>query len=495
MAREVCSSNAGVARYIPTVTAPQKLESPHLYERLADDVEQLISRGAFRPGDRLPSVRRYSRQLAVSVSTVLQAYLALENRGIVEARPQSGHYVRRPPQAQLPEPRVARPATSAAKVTVSDLVARLYGAARDPNVVQLGAAIPSPSLLPTEKLNRAMSVLARGAGGAGLAYDPPPGHPALRRQIARRSVEWGCPLSPDDVVTTIGTMEALHLCLRAVANAGDTVVVESPAYYGLLQLIESLEMRALEVPAHPRDGLDLSALDDALRTQRVSACLCVPNFSNPLGSAMPDAAKKELVRMLSRHGTPLIEDDIYGDLHFGDTRPRPCKAFDRDGLVMLCASFSKTVAPGYRVGWVAPGRFRERVERLKFAQTIATPTLPQMAVAEMLANGGYDHHLRRLRRSYAAQVARMTEAVTAHFPTGTRISRPTGGYVLWVELPLGTSALDLHARALAQGISVAPGPIFSARARFTNCIRLNCGYPWSDTIERAVRTLGQLARE
>ncbi len=464
-----------------------------LYERLADDLSGLIAKGALRPGDRLPSVRRYSQQQDVSVSTVLQAYLALENRGLVEARPQSGHYVRRHRAAVLPEPRMPRPSTAAARVTVSDLVARLYASAHDPHIVQLGTAVPSAELLPTERLNRAMSLIARSAGAVAMSYDPPPGCAALRRQIARRSLEWGCPLAPDEIVTTVGTMEALHLCLRAVANAGDAVVVESPAYFGLLQLIESLELRAIEVPAHPRDGMALAALDDALRQPRVKACIAVPNFSNPLGSAMPDAAKHELVRMLARRGVALIEDDIYGDLHFGEVRPRPAKAFDREGLVMLCASFSKTVAPGYRVGWVAPGRFREKVERLKFAQTIPSATLPQMAVAELLENGGYDHHLRGLRRKMCAQVARMTEAVAEHFPAGTRISRPSGGFVLWVELPPGTSALDLHARAMQQGVSIAPGPIFSAKQRFTNCIRLSCGNPWSETIARAMATLGRLA--
>jgi DNA-binding transcriptional MocR family regulator len=470
------------------------LDPLHRYEETAAHIATLIDRGTLRPGDRLPSVRRLSRQQRVSVSTVIQAYLVLENRGLVEARPQSGHYVRALRRAPLPEPRMPRASSAATKVTVGDLVQRMYAAARDPHVVPLGAAYPSPEVLPTDRLNRTLATIARTAGGAGVAYDPPPGCLALRRQIARRSVEWGCALSADDIITTVGTMEALHLCLRAVARAGDTVVVESPAYYGLLQLIEGLGMRALEVPAHPRDGMDLAALEDALRQHRVKACLAVPNFSNPLGSAMPDENKRELVAMLGRRGVPLIEDDIYGDLHFGEQRPRPAKAFDRDGMVMLCASFSKTLAPGYRAGWVAPGRFREKVERLKFIQTIACPTLPQMAVAEFLDSGGYDHHLRTLRRKFASQVASVSEAVAEHFPAGTRISRPTGGCVLWVELPPRTSALALEALALDHGISIAPGPIFSAKQRFSSYIRLNCGHPWSETIERAIVTLGRLAQ-
>jgi DNA-binding transcriptional MocR family regulator len=467
----------------------------HLYEELAEDLTGLIGKGTLRAGDRLPSVRSLSDQRGVSISTVLQAYLLLESRGYVETRPQSGHYVRAARLSLVQEPRSPRGSGAATRVSVTDLIRRVYSAARDPDMVLLGAGYMSPELLPTERLNRGMAAVARSAGGAGIAYDPPPGLPALRRQIARRAAECGVALRADEIVTTIGTMEALHLCLRTVARAGDTIAVESPAYYGVLQLIESLEMKALEIPSNAGTGIDLGLLDEALRQNRVKACLLVPNFSNPLGALMPDEAKRELVKMLARREIPLIEDDIYGDLHFEGARPRPARAFDRHGLVMLCGSFSKTLAPGYRVGYVAPGRFRDNVERLKFAYTVATPTLPQMAVADFLENGGYERHLRRLRRSIAGQVARVSEAVAEHFPPGTRISRPKGGFLLWVEMPAGKSALDLHERALAQGVSVAPGPIFSAKKRFTSCVRLSCGFPWSPAIERGIRTLGAIAHE
>jgi DNA-binding transcriptional MocR family regulator len=471
------------------------LETSHLYEELADDLARLVAKGTLRAGDRLPSVRQLSQQRGVSVSTVLQAYLLLENRGVVETRPQSGHYVRRARAPLAPEPRAPRVSTQATKVSVSDLVERVYGAARNPNVVLLGAAHMAASLLPTEKLNRRMSVIARTAGGVAVAYDMPPGFLPLRRQIAKREAEHGVALAPDEVITTVGAMEALHLSLRAVASPGDTIAVESPTYYGVLQLIESLGLFALEIPANAGAGLDLDLLESALRQHRIKAVLAVPTFSNPLGALMPDRAKRDLVEMLARREIPLIEDDIYGDLQFGDVRPRPCKAFDRDGLVMLCSSFSKTIAPGYRVGYVAPGRFREKVERLKFAHTVATPTLPQMAIADFLENGGYDHHLRRLRRNLASQVVRVSDAICAAFPQGTRISNPQGGFVLWVEMPPGKSALELFTRALAQDISIAPGPIFSAKQRFSSSLRVSCGYPWSEVIERSIATLGKIAHD
>jgi DNA-binding transcriptional MocR family regulator len=383
---------------------------------------------------------------------------------------------------------------------VPALVAEVYHAVRDPTVVPLGAATPSPAILPTEKLNRTLAQVARESGGAGISYDPPPGCPALRRQLAHLAVDWGCALSPDDFLITVGTMEALGLCLRAVTRPGDTVAVESPTYFGLLQVIESLGLRAIEIPLHPRTGMDLDLLDEVLRRHRVRACLAIPNFSNPLGSLMPDDAKERLVAMLARHEVPLVEDDMYGDLYAEPSvegpseRPRPCKAFDKRGLVMTCGSISKTLAPGYRVGWVMAGRFAEQVEHLKFAQTVGNPTLPAMAIAAYLEEGAYGPHLRQLRRKLTTQVAQLREAVAQYFPSGTRVSRPLGGFVLWVELPAGTNALELHTRALARGISIAPGPIFSAQQRFSNCIRLNCGHPFTDVVDHAVRTLGELAR-
>jgi DNA-binding transcriptional MocR family regulator len=251
----------------------------------------------------------------------------------------------------------------------------------------------------------------------------------------------------------------------------------------------------MEIPCSPTDGVSIEALEKALRQRKVKACLCVTNVHNPLGCNMPDERKAQLVRLLAKHRVPLIEDDIYGDLAYGPSRPAVCKALDREGLVMLCSSFSKTLAPGARVGWCAPGRFFDDVLRLKLCTTIATPTLPQMMIAEFLATGGYQHHLRKTRLAYAHQVQMMSAAVQRYFPAGTRVTRPVGGHVVWVEMPERVDAMKLYERAAERKISVAPGPIFSARGKFRNCLRLNCSAAWTDTIERAVATLGDLAKD
>lgn len=467
---------------------------PLLYEELAGRLETMIASGTLRAGERMPSVRHLSRQEGVSPATVVQAYALLENRGAVEVRPRSGHYVRRSRDPMRPRP--ARAITTSARVSIEDEVARLYRAIRDPTIAPLGAAQVAPELLPTERLNRVLASIAKTAGPAGVSYDPPPGCPPLRRAIARHALLSGAVddgISADDLVTTTGAMEALHLCLRAVTHEGDTIAVESPGYYGLLQLIGSLGLLAVEIPVN-EDGMDLGALEDALRRHRIRAVIASPNFTNPAGSLMPDERKRALVDMLAEREIPLVEDDIFGDLGFDDRRPRAAKSFDRHGLVMWCGSFSKTLAPGYRAGFTAPGRYRDRVELLKFAHSIASATLPQLAVAAFLEDGGYERHLRAMRRRLSAELVRYRDAIAEHLPEGTRVSHPKGGFLLWVELPPGRSGSELAARASERGISVAPGTIFSARERFAACIRINAGHPWSPAIERAIETLGRLAR-
>jgi DNA-binding transcriptional MocR family regulator len=463
-----------------------------LYERLALDVASLIERGALRPGDRLPSVRHYARERRVSVATVLSAYLDLENRGLVEVRPKSGHYVRRRALASRP-PRPVRLALVPSHVSVSDGVQALVDSMRDPAVVPLGSAQVSPELLPIRALNRTLASIAREASTAGASYDAPPGLQTLRRQLARRSLTWGLSLDEGEFVTTVGAMEALHVALRATTRPGDAVAVGSPAYFGVLQLLEEMGRKVVEIPTRPDTGMDLGALEEALQKAPIKACVAIPNFDNPMGSLMPDEAKEKLVRLLQRHDAPLIEDDIYGDLAFDGSRPRPAKAFDRDGRVLLVGSVSKTLAAGYRVGWISPGRYQAAVERLKFSQSVSTPTLLQMAVAEYLDSGGYDRHLRQLRSRAASQVQRFREAVLTSFPEGTRVSEPRGGFFLWVELPGGVDALALQADALRRGVAIAPGPIFSARQRYASSLRLSCGFPWSDRFDAAIRTLGELA--
>jgi len=465
----------------------------HLYEQMAGKIHQLIQRGTLRPGERVPSVRKLSEQHDVSVATVLQAYMLLEDKGLIEARPQSGYYVRARFHDLLAEPAKTAPSSTACCVSVSELVMQILRTVTDPHVVPLGAGIASPELFPSDKLHRVMASVARRVGGAANRYEPPAGNLEFRRQIARRSLDWGCALTSDDVIATLGCMEAINLSLRAVAKPGDSIAVESPTFFGVLQIIECLGMKAVEVATFPRHGMCIDALSAVLRRHKIAAIILTPNFQNPLGALMPDEKKKMLIELLAKKEVPLIEDDIYGDLQHDGPRPKAAKAFDKKGLVLLCGSVSKTLAPGFRVGWCAPGRFWDKVERLKFSNTCSSPVLPQLAVAEFLQNGGYDHFLRRVRKSYAQQMRLMHEAIGRYFPEGTKVTQPKGGLLLWVELPKGINSLDLFERAAERKVSIAPGPLFSPKPNYKNFLRINCGYPFTPQVEHAVMTVGHLA--
>ncbi|MCD6041697.1 MAG: PLP-dependent aminotransferase family protein [Burkholderiales bacterium] len=465
-----------------------------LYHQLADQIHDLIRVGTLRAGDKVPSVRRLSSQQRVSVSTVLQAYQRLEAIGVIEARPQSGYYVRRMAPA-VPEPEPSRPPKRALNVEVDELTDAVLGHASDPGFVTFGSACAAPELFQLERVRRVLSSLARRDRGALGRYGLPPGTERLRRAVARRALDWGCRLDYRNLITTTGCMEAINLALRAVARPGDLVALESPTYYGFLQILQSLGLRALEIPTHPRSGMSLEALELALAEHPVKAVLMMPNVSNPIGASMSDAAKKRLVELLAAKGVPLIEDHIYAELQFDSGAPRPAKAFDRSGNVMLCSSFSKTLSPGLKVGWVETGRWRDRIRMLKFMSSGGQNELVELAVAELIESGGYERSLRTLRRRFESQVDGARHIICESFPRGTRVTRPSGAYILWVELPKECDSVLLFERLLERGITIAPGPMFSASQRYRNCMRLSIGQAWAEKHERALREVGRLAGE
>ena len=463
-----------------------------LYVQIAQTLSQQVACGALRPGDRVPSLRQLSQQQRVSVTTALQAYMWLENRGYLEARPQSGFYVRMPFAKLIPEPQFEANKGNPIAVGGNAVLAEVIEASNDARNIPFGHGCASPELFPNRKLNLILRHVVRQKPLHSARYDFPPGLESLRRQIARLSLDMGCEFSPGEIVVTSGALDAINLSLRAVAKSGDVIAVESPTYFGILESAAALNMKVLEIPTHPQGGMDLDELERAIRKHHVKACVVMTNCHNPLGYVLPDQYKRALAELTGRWGVPVIEDDMYGDLAFEGPRPYPVKAFDRKGLVLLCTSFSKVLSPGYRVGWVAAGRFRREVERLKLLTSVAVPSLPQLVIAEFLQSGGYARHIKRLRSTLAGQVEFVRQALAKYFPKGTRISRPAGGHMLWVELSPRINALKLYRAALEEHISILPGTIFSATGQYKNHVRLNCGVTWSDVHDRALLTLGRL---
>ncbi len=472
---------------------PIKVEK-YIYEDIADKLANQITKGVYKVGEQIPSVRKLSQDLGISTKTVEQSYIFLEGLGLIEAKPQKGYYVRNITSKILCEPEKPEIEISANSYSGEELVGEFVKSAKIPDAVLLGLAVPSNEILPGKKLNQILARICKDSDTKGIGYEFPPGNYDLRQQIAKRSIEWKESLSPDDMIITNGTTEGLMLALQSVAKSGDCIITESPTSFGILQVIDNLGMKTIEIPTHPRSGIDITVLRSALNSHKVGAAILCPNISNPLGSIMPDESKIELYKMFLKKEIPIIEDDVYGELYFSSAKPKSVKAYDEKGIVIYCSSFSKTIAPGYRIGWMYPGRYFKKANKLKIFTSYASATLPQMAIAEFLRTGGYDRSLRELRKKYESQTSIISRYVSEYFPEDTKLSKPQGGFFLWIELPRKVSSLELQKLALKKKITIAPGPLFSTHINYLNYIRLSCGFPLTPEIKDAIRTLGLLCK-
>jgi DNA-binding transcriptional MocR family regulator len=473
----------------------KNISSDHLYLQVADGIEKMIGEETLRIGDKLPSVRVLSEEYGISMGTAFQAYYHLEGKGLVEARPKSGYYVRFNFRRMPALPRMAAAETVASEVSVEEMISTVFNSISSDDLINFSVAAPPIELLPAARLNKMLMHAMRSARHHGIQYEHMQGNPELRRQLAKLAFNWGGKYSEEDVVVTAGCLEALFMCLKAVTKPGDLVAIENPTYFGIFQLIENLGLKALEMPADPVTGIDPAQLERAISKFPVKACVFVPNFSNPVGSCMPDENKRALVELITRHRIPLIEDDIYGELYFGRHRPKTCKSYDREGWVLQCSSVSKSLAPGYRIGWTLPGRFKEQVVRLKLMHTISSTTITQVAIAHFLSLGRYEYHLKKLRKALHTQCLRYVQGIMQYFPENTKVSRPQGGFVLWVELDKKINAYRLYQEAVRHHISIGPGALFSARKQFGNCLRISYAQPWSPGVEDGLKTLGKLIRK
>jgi DNA-binding transcriptional MocR family regulator len=445
----------------------------------------------------MPSVRALTRLHRVSLSTALQACRSLEAEGLLEARPRSGYFVLRPLRAAMPplaEPDPRHDPDAAQYVGIHDRVSRFVSMSERHAVrVDFAATSATPEAYPGADLQRAAMRALRRDPGLLVRPIAPNGEAGLRAALARRALDAGMQLAPEQIVVTHGCIEALNVALRAVARPGDTIAVESPTYYGLLQVLESLGLRALEIPTSPSSGISVDALERALQAQAgIRAVVVVPNLQNPLSCTMPDAAKARLVALCEQHGVPLIEDDTYSALGRDDAPLRALKSWDETGNVIHCASLRKTLAPGMRLGWMTGGRWQARIEMLKYAQSRANEALSQIAMGEFIASSAHDRHLARLRRLLQRQREQMADAIAAHFPAGTRLSLPAGSMLLWVELPGQRSSQAVFETALAQGIRIAPGTLFSNSRRFDHFMRISCGTPFTPGTDAGLKQLAAI---
>jgi len=469
----------------------REIGSGQLKHQVADTMRQRIDAGTYRPGDKLPSIRELSRALQVSVTTVKGAYAILEIDGYVVVHQQSGIYVRLRSPLVKSSQRTNPPATPVMMTLQENLDGTISSSVQVRKRL-LSAGSPNDDQLPTRGINAAIKRVALQAGNIHIRYSESRGLQELREQIAQNSMLKGCVLDPDQIVVTNGCTEALVLALQTVVQPGEIVAVESPAYPGLLNAMKSQGLRILEVPSFPDDGIDVEALEALVTQFPIAAVFVTPNFCNPTGARIPIASRQRMVKMLGERDIPLIEDDIYGDLTF-DLRPIPtCKAFDEKGLVLLCSSFSKTLSPGLRVGWIAGGRFDGQLLARKSASTVCTGALSQMIVSEFLREHRFSRVIAKASTAYGKNMHSLTACVRRTFPSGTVVAPPAGGFLLWVQMPVNFSSKRLLELSTKEGIIFVPGFKYSAHAMYGNCLRISATY-WDKDVEAQVTRLGELA--
>lgn len=463
-----------------------------LYLKIAKIIEDQIASGTLQIGDKLPSIRTVQKIYDVSINTVKQAFLELESKSLIESKPKSGYYVSQNFNTKLALPSISKLNLSDKDKTPEDLISKVFNTLNNKDITLFSLGVADKSMLPIAKLNKGVVKAMRTLEDSGTGYEPAQGNINLRRNVAKWSFTWNGHLTENDIVTTSGALNSLFYCLLTVTKRGDTVAIESPVYFGILQMIKSLGLNIIELPAHPITGIAIEDLKKVV--PKIKACCLVSNFNNPLGSCMPDENKKEVVELLTQHNIPLIEDDLYGDLFFGASRPKPCKVYDEAGIVMWCGSVSKSLAPGYRVGWVAPGKFKDKLIRHKLLHTMSSPPLYQEVVADFMEHGRYEHHLRGLRNTLYSNYLKFQSAIEKYFPENTKISKPQGGFVLWLELDPKIDTAILYDIAIQHNISFAPGRMFTQHEQFNNCLRLNYAIKWDEKVEASLKKLGQLIK-
>lgn len=460
------------------------------YQHLANLIAERIEQGLYRHGEKLPSVRALSQEHGVSISTVQQAYQTLETLQLITPQPRSGYFIA-PRKAQPPVPAMSRPVQRPVDVTHWDQILTMLDARHDKSIIPFGGGSPDitqPSLKP---LWREMTRLVQHHATDIFSYDELAGRRELREQIARLMLDGEAVVSADDIIITSGCHAALAIALLAVCKPGDIVAIESPSFYGTMQLLRGFDIKAIEIPTDPQTGISIEALEMALEQWPIKGVILVPNCNNPLGFIMPDARKRAVLALAQRHDIVIFEDDVYGELANDYPRPRTIKSWDIDGRVLLCSSFTKTIAPGLRVGWIVPGRYHDRVLHMKYAATGTNVPTTQLAVAAFVREGHYHRHMRRVRQIYHSNMETYTCWLRQYFPCGICVTRPEGGFMLWVELPEMVDMVCVAKQLCELKIQVAPGTLFSASGKYRNCLRINCALPTTEKHREVMEKLGE----
>jgi DNA-binding transcriptional MocR family regulator len=466
----------------------------YLYESVARSLESSITEGVFKVGDRLPSIRQICQKYEVNASTAVRAYMELEQQNLVDSRERSGYFVKPKSLINSVLPIINKQDLKVYEVDIVQILKKLNEAKIDKHIVSLTSSVPEGHLIPQKKIARIIRQIAAQELEKSLMYDALAGLTELRQEIAKHYSSSITNLNSKDIMITNGCLEAINLCLRATVQQGDTIAVTLPCYFGILRALQAFGLKVIEIPRNT-EGFDILQLEKLINEKNIKAILCLANFNNPDGLSISDDNKKAMALLSAKLKIPIIEDDIYSDLHFSERRPLSIKGFDKAGWVMLCSSFSKIIAPGLRVGWVMGGRFHSKLENLKFTGNYSVPIFNQLIIKYLMHNNGLERHLKTMRQTLVKQYHLYRNCIEKSFPVGTPMSNPQGGFVLWLELPKTIEVLKLYNKALESGVAFSIGQLYSPSKAYGNFIRLSFSKAWSLETENAVKKLGALVKE
>ncbi|TWJ02399.1 DNA-binding transcriptional MocR family regulator [Mucilaginibacter frigoritolerans] len=462
------------------------------YIAFANKIAAMIVGGIYKPDDKLPSIRSLHKENGLSIGTVLQAFNYLMDKGLVVSREKSGYFVNDNQGKRLPLPKALPVSLSERSVHIDQLLQKLRTDGNSRDFVSFANALPDHRLLPFNSIKRAIQQNSRDISGNYLKLESRTGNQQLRQEIAKRSFYWKGATHADEIIITNGATEAILCCLKAVTKPGDTVLVQDPCYYGIMQVLECLELKIATIPSHPETGIVVSDVKEACKKLAIKACVFVSNFNNPDGACISTEGKKQIAEFAATYQIPVIEDDLYGELFFKGSRPDTIKAYDTDGWVMYCNSFTKTLVPGFRIGWCAAGRFTYEVARIKSMHNGSTANFSQLVVLQLLNSGSYERHLQKFRLELHKNLIRTTNLIEQHFPEGTKVTRPNGGLVIWVELPENINTVNFQEKAFQYEVSYAPGEIFSSKGDYQHYLRISYCNLWENKVQKALIRLGQL---
>lgn len=464
------------------------------YEEISNYIVEGITNKALYSGNKLQSLRSTAKQFNCSVSVVLQAYEDLIARGIIKAVEKSGYFILPSLSCKIPEPQKYNHSLKALSSKTNNYTEKIIEMAMNRDILPLGAAIPDVSILSTKKIIKSLNNIIKDNTACINSYTPAKGSIELRIEIANYMFDKGVFIDPEEIVITNGCAEALYIAIQCSTNPGDTVAIETPVFFSLISILEKLKMNVVEIPTSPITGMELDILEEIIMKEKVKTVIFSPTFQNPLCSVMPPCNKKRLYHISEKYNLTLIEDDIYGDCSFDGQKHFPVKSFDKSKRIIYCSSFSKTLAPGLRIGWAIPGKRLDNFTNFKQISSLGGTLLTQLAIADYLKHGFYKSHLSNFQKNIYLQTTQMKMLIKKILPDNIKVSNPTGGYFLWLELDDKINSYNIHNIAFSKHIGIVPGPVFSSSDKYLNCIRISCGNPITEKIIKGLEVLDLIIR-